>query len=158
MELKVKALLRQIKEPQFMGKLVILLLLAGLALLFIEVRFEHQAVLGKRWQAWIPLFYCGLFMLTGPAGLLLWNRGGRIFLLTYFSLAPVIGAMGFWLHSKGDPWRAVCNVVKVVCMVPGKVALDVDGPPVLAPLALVGLGLLGLVICNANLGNGVDEQ
>lgn len=154
----IQALLRKFKEPQFMGKLLIFLLLAGLALLFVEIRFEHQAVLGKKWQAWIPLFYCGLLVLTGPAGLLLWNRGGRILLLVYFSFASVIGALGFWFHSKDDPWRDVCNVIKVVCMMPGRVALDVDGPPVLAPLALVGLGLLGLVICNANLGNGVDEK
>lgn len=154
----IQALLRKFKEPQFMGKLLIFLLVAGLALLFVEVRFEHQAVLGKRWQAWIPLVYCGSLVLTGPAGLVLWNRGGRILLLAFFSLAPIIGASGFRFHSKGDPWRAVCNVIKVICMQPGRIPLDVDGPPVLAPLALVGLGVLGLVICNANLGNGAEGK
>jgi hypothetical protein len=83
----IQALLRKFKEPQFMGKLLIFLLVAGLALLFVEVRFEHQAVLGKRWQAWIPLVYCGSLVLTGPAGLVLWNRGGRILLLAFF-LSP----------------------------------------------------------------------
>ncbi len=154
----VTAFLRKNREPQFVGKLLIFLLLAGLAVLFIEVRFEHQAVLGKRWQAWIQLVYCALLILTGPASLLLWNRGGRKILLAFFSLAPVIGALGLWFHSKGDPLRAVCSVMKVVWMQPGRIALGVDGPPVLAPLALMGLGLLGLLVCNANLGNGVDEK
>lgn len=34
-------------------------------------------------------------------------------------------------------------------MVPGNIPLDAGGPPVLAPLALAGLGMLGLVICLA---------
>jgi hypothetical protein len=37
----VTAFLRKNREPQFVGKLLIFLLLAGLAVLFIEVRFEQ---------------------------------------------------------------------------------------------------------------------
>ena len=48
--------------------------------------------------------------------------------------------------------------MKVVCMQPGRIPLGVDGPPALAPLALVGLGLMGVVICSANLGNGADAK
>lgn len=154
----VRAILRKSREPLVAGKLLIFLLLAGLALLFIEVRFEHQAVLGRRWQAWLPLGYCAFVFLMGPVSLALWNRGGRRLLLICFSVAPLIGTLGFWFHSKGDPWRSVCTVMKVVCMQPGRIPLGVDGPPALAPLALVGLGLMGVVICSANLGNGADAK
>lgn len=149
----LQPVLVKISEPRFVEKLVVALLLAGLALLFIEVRFEHQAVLAKKWQAWIPLVYSGLMVLLGPATLVFWNRGGKKLLAVAFCLAPIIGGIGFWFHSKGDPWMAFCNVVKVVCMMPGKIPLDVDGPPVLAPLALGGLGLVGVVICAAGLGS-----
>lgn len=107
----VRAILRKSREPLVAGKLLIFLLLAGLALLFIEVRFEHQAVLGRRWQAWLPLGYCAFLFLMGPVSLALWNRGGRRLLLICFSVAPLIGTLGFWFHSKGDPWRSVCTVM-----------------------------------------------
>ncbi|MBI2812444.1 MAG: hypothetical protein HYX67_16685 [Candidatus Melainabacteria bacterium] len=148
---RLQTVLEKINDPRFVEKLIVTLLLAGLALLFVEVRFEHQAVLAKKWQAWIPLIYSGLMVLIGPFALFFWNRGGKMLLAVAFSLAPIIGGFGFWLHSKGDPWMAICNVVKVVCMVPGKIPLDVEGPPVLAPLALGGLGLIGLVICASGL-------
>lgn len=124
----VRAILRKSREPLVAGKLLIFLLLAGLALLFIEVRFEHQAVLGRRWQAWLPLGYCAFLFLMGPVSLALWNRGGRRLLLICFSVAPLIGTLGFWFHSKGDPWRSVCTVMKVVCMQPGRRLCCKDWP------------------------------
>lgn len=136
-------------QPSIAQKLAVVLLLGGLALLLVEVRFEHQAVLGKKWQAWIPLAYTAIMLIAGPLGLFFWNRGGRFLLCAGFALAPLLGLIGFWFHSKADPWLALSRVYNVVWMTPGKIPLDVGGPPVLAPLALAGLGMLGLVICLA---------
>ena len=143
-------LVTELSKPRIAQKVAVLLLLLGLALLLIEVRFEHQAVLVKKWQAWIPVVYTSVMLVAGGFGLAIWGRGGRLMLRLGFGIAPIMGLTGFWLHSKGDPWMAMCMVMKVVCMMPGKIPLDGGGPPVLAPLALAGLGLLGLVICHAN--------
>lgn len=140
----------ELSKPRIAQRVVILLLLLGLALLLVEVRFEHQAVLGKKWQAWIPIAYSSIMLVAGGFSLIFWDRGGRLMLKLGFGIAPLVGLTGFWLHSKGDPWMAMCMVLKVICMVPGKIPLDGGGPPVLAPLALAGLGLLGLIICQAN--------
>lgn len=140
----------ELSKPRIAQRVAVLLLLLGLALLLVEVRFEHQAVLGKKWQAWIPIAYTSIMLVGGGVGLATWERGGRMMLKLGFGIAPLVGLTGFWLHSKGDPWMTTCMVLKVVCMMPGKISLDGGGPPVLAPLALVGLGLLGMVICQAN--------
>ncbi len=153
----VKYLLTQVSKPRIAQRVAVLLLLLGLALLLVEVRFEHQAVLGKKWQAWIPIAYTLAMLVAGGFGLALWSQGGRMILKLGFVIAPLVGLTGFWLHSKGDPWMAMCMVLKVVCMMPGKIPLDGGGPPVLAPLALTGLGLLGLVVCQANCSE-VEEQ
>ena len=137
----------KLREPAKAQLVCIALLLGGLALLLVEVRFEHQAVLGKKWQTWIPLIYCSAMLIIGPLAMTIWQRGGRQLLATGFALAPILGLLGFWFHSKEDPVLAVSKVFKVICMAPGKIALDVDGPPVLAPLALTGLGLIGVVLC-----------
>lgn len=157
-------MLGKLREPAISQKLVIVLLLAGLALLLVDVRFEHETVLGKKWQAWLPIAYLAVMMVLVPVGLGLWNMGGRVLLQLGFAVAPILGLTGFWLHSKGDPWMAVCKVMEVICMQPGKIPMGVDGPPVLAPLALVGLGLIGLLTSCAELryaaarriDNGVD--
>lgn len=140
-------MLNQLKKPAIVRKLVVALLLAGLGLLLIEVRFEHQTVLGKQWQAWIPLVYTFIMILVGTPALVFWRHGGRQVLSVGFAIAPFLGLFGFWFHSKGEPWLAICKVIRVICMMPGKIPMDVDGPPVLAPLAVAGLGALGLLIC-----------
>lgn len=139
---------RKLREPAIAQKVAVALLLAGFCLLIVEVRFEHQAVLGKKWQAWMPIIYSALMFISGPIALFFWNRGGRIFLSVAFTLSPILGLLGFWFHSKGDPWLALCKVFKVICMMPGKIPMDTGGPPVLAPLALAGLGMLGIVLCS----------
>lgn len=69
--------------------------------------------------------------------------------------------LGFWFHSKGQPFTALCQVMKVICMSPGKIVTEDLGPPVLAPLSLVGLGLLGVVLClqteNREASTGIGE-
>lgn len=140
----------KIREPAIVQFICIALLLGGLALLLVEVRFEHQAVMGKKWQTWIPLTYCFAMLIVGPLAMSIWQRGGRHLLAAGFALAPILGLLGFWFHSKTDPVLAVSKVFRVISMTPGKIPLDVGGPPVLAPLALAGLGLLGTVLCLMN--------
>jgi hypothetical protein len=61
-----------------------------------------------------------------------------------------VGIAGFCFHSLGKPVKQVSEVVSVDFSAPGQLKSD-DGeeshPPILAPLALVGLGLLGISVC-----------
>lgn len=155
-------MLTRLRDPVVAQKLAIILLISGLALLLVEVRFEHQVVLAKKWQSWIPLGYTSALVLTGSIALPLWQRGGRKALLCGFAAGVIVGILGFWFHSKGQPIVALSQVIKVIGMMPGRIVTDDLGPPVLAPLALIGLGMLGVVICSAicirNLSNEEDPK
>jgi hypothetical protein len=126
------------------------LLLGGISLLLVEIRFEHQAVLVDKWQAWIPIVYLALSLLFGSVALVCLRSFGKNLLIVLFSGLAVIGIAGFCFHSLGKPVKQVSEVVSVDFSPPGQLKPD-DGedshPPVLAPLALVGLGLLGILTC-----------
>ncbi|MFN8656825.1 MAG: hypothetical protein U0105_10845 [Candidatus Obscuribacterales bacterium] len=143
----MRSALGRLRDPAVAQKVAIALLISGLGLLLVEVRFEHQVVLAKKWQSWIPLIYTTAMLIAGGIALPLWKRGGRIALLFGFAAGVIVGSLGFWFHSKGLPFTALCQVMKVICMTPGKIVTEDLGPPVLAPLSLIGLGLLGVVLC-----------
>jgi hypothetical protein len=128
---------------------VVAAVLAGSALLLAEVRFEHREVLGETWRAWLPLGYAAALLLGGSIALLRWRRGGRPVLAALFTLAFVVGALGVWFHSGGHPMTHLLRVLSAWAIPPGQ-----DGgmkigsaPPVLAPGAFWGLGLIGLIAC-----------
>ncbi len=135
---------------------VVAAVLAGSALLLAEVRFEHRVVLAETWRAWLPLGYAAALLLGGSVALLRWQRGGRTVLAALFALAFVVGALGMWFHSGGHPLTHLVRVLSAWRVPPGQ-----DGgmrigsaPPVLAPGAFWGLGLIGLIAC---LGDGPDH-
>ena len=135
---------------------VVAAVLAGSALLLAEVRFEHRVVLAEAWRAWLPLGYAAALLLGGSVALLRWQRGGRTVLAALFALAFVVGALGMWFHSGGHPLTHLVRVLSAWRVPPGQ-----DGgmrigsaPPVLAPGAFWGLGLIGLIAC---LGDGPDH-
>ena len=132
-----------------LGEQVIGALLGGAALLLVELRFEHREALGETWHAWIPLGYLTLLLIAGTAALIWFHRGGRRVLGALFGLAMVIGALGLWFHSDGHPAKALGHVADAWLAPPGSDAgLKVGSePPVLAPGAFVGLGMLGLLSC-----------
>jgi hypothetical protein len=67
----VLQMLSKLQDASVAQKLAIVLLLGGLGLLMVEIRFEHQAVLAKKWQAWIPLAYTSSMLAAGPLALFL---------------------------------------------------------------------------------------
>ncbi len=118
---------------------VVAAVLAGSALLLAEVRFEHREVLGETWRAWVPLGYGASLLLVGSVALLRWRRGGRRVLTALFTLALAVGALGICLARVLSAWR----------LPPGQDGGTKIGsaPPVLAPGAFWGLGLIGLIAC-----------
>ncbi|HEX9575752.1 MAG TPA: hypothetical protein VF994_16780 [Myxococcales bacterium] len=128
---------------------VVAAVLAGSALLLAEVRFEHREVLGETWRAWVPLGYGASLLLVGSVALLRWRRGGRRVLTALFTLALAVGALGIWFHSGGHPLTHLARVLSAWRLPPGQDGGTKIGsaPPVLAPGAFWGLGLIGLIAC-----------
>ncbi len=93
---------RGMPSPATLSKLMVMSLLGGLALLLVEIRFEHREALGEAWQSWIPPFYCGSMLALGAFALARWHRGGRQVVLVGFAGAFLIGLLGFWFHIKGQ--------------------------------------------------------
>ena len=133
-----------------LNRIIVLLLLGGLASLMIDIRWEHRVELGRQWQTWIPLVYIGLMLIAGGFGLYKWNSWGRRVLQIGFSVALIVGALGVWFHSKGDPvgnFRRVLTAWMVPVGTNGGVKIG-SSPPEMAPMAFVGLGLIGLLCCS----------
>ncbi len=136
-------------KPATLSKLMVVGLLGALSLLLVEIRFEHRAVLGEAWQSWIPLFYSGGMVALGAGGLVRWHRGGRQVLQVGFAVSFLIGLLGLWFHSDGHPLSGVLQVLAAWTLRPGaNGGIKLGAPPVLAPLAFVGLGSMGVLTCS----------
>lgn len=133
-----------------LNRIIVLALLGGLASLLLDIRWEHRVELGRQWQTWIPLVYIGLMLIAGVVGLCRWNSWGRRVLLVGFTVCLIVGALGVWFHSQGDPvgnFRRVLTAWAVPLGTNGGVKIG-SAPPEMAPLAFVGLGLMGLLCCS----------
>lgn len=125
------------------------ILVLGAAFLLCEIRFEHREVLGETWRSWIPLGYAALLLAVGAPAWFAWSRGGRKLLAALFAIAVAVGLLGAWFHSDGRPAKTLVRVAAAWALPPGKDGGLKPGsaPPLLAPLAFCGLGLLGLLAC-----------
>ncbi len=140
-------------KPATLSKLIVIGLLGALSLLLVEIRFEHREALGEAWQSWIPLLYCGAMLVLGAVALTRWHRGGRLVLLVGFAAAFLIGLLGVWFHSEGHPISGVIQVLAAWALRPGDAGgIKVGAPPVLAPMAFVGLGSMGVLACSWRFG------
>lgn len=93
-----------------MNKAVVLVLIVAFAVLVVDLRSEHVNVVRDSWLAWIRIGYSGVMVVLGAAALAGWERGGRQTLLAAFLAAFVVGALGFWLHTHGEPVAALKTV------------------------------------------------
>jgi len=133
-----------------LNRILVLALLGGFASLMIDIRWEHRVELARQWETWIPLVYIGLMLIAGVVGLYQWNGWGRRVLQVGFSLCLIVGVLGVWFHSKGDPignFRLVLTGWTVPLGSNGGIKIG-SAPPEMAPLAFVGLGLIGLLCCS----------
>jgi len=124
-------------------------LILGAGFLLCEVRFEHREVLGETWRGWIPLACAALLLAAGIPAWLRWSGSGRRLLAGLFALAVAVGLLGAFFHSDGNPAASLRRVAAAWVLPPGKDGGMKPGaaPPLLAPLAFSGLGLLGLLAC-----------
>lgn len=120
----------------------------GFLFLLIETRFEHRSVLPADWRPWIPIIISGAMVALIPFAGIFWTKGGKRVLTIVYLMTVAMGMMGVYFHSEGRLLERVAELLQI-----WMVSLD-DGsriaashPPVLAPLAFVGLGILGLLSC-----------
>lgn len=133
-----------------LNRIIALGLLFGLIGLMSEIRWEHRVELGRQWQTWIPLVYIGLMIVIGVIGLIRWESWGRRLLLFGFAFGIIIGALGVYFHG-GDNLFGNLSQVLASWGIPlgtnGGVKVSSE-PPILAPLAFIGVGLLGILVCS----------
>lgn len=133
-----------------LNKVIVLILLGGLATLLMEIRWEHRIELARQWETWIPLIYIGAMLIAGIVSLYQWNGWGPRILQVGFGLGFIVGALGVWFHGGRDP---IGNLLRVFTA--WTIPLGTNGgvkvssePPVLAPLAFIGVALMGVVVCS----------
>jgi hypothetical protein len=135
-------------RPLDRERAAVALVLGGVAVLLCDVRFEHREALGETWRASIPLFWGAATLLAGSFALWRWAAWRRLLAAT-FAAGVVVGLLGFWFHSGGHPLHALTDALAA-----WRIPFGNDGgikpgsrPPALAPLAMCGLGSLGLLFC-----------
>ena len=133
-----------------LNRIIVLILLGGLATLLMDIRWEHRVELGRQWQTWIPLVYIGAMLAVGIISLYRWEGWGPKVLRVGFGLALIVGLLGVWFHGGKDlvgDFREILLAWTIPLGTNGGTQVSAD-PPVMAPLAFVGLGLIGLLACS----------
>lgn len=142
-------------------KTILCLVWGGFALVLGDIRIEHNQVLIEMWQAWIPVVFSLAMLVLIPLGIFRWRNAGRKLLLVCFLVSTVVGGAGAILHMKEKPAEAIQHVLSIWAQQPGvSPQVSVTGnstsgtpkrrehwPPLLAPLAFAGLGLIGMAAC-----------
>lgn len=145
---RIGALVDSVRDGTILRECLLVMILGAFALLLVEVRFEHRIVVTEKWQAWIPIAYFATMCLLIPTALLFLKRKFTVRILTgAFVIGMLMGGLGSWFHTKGEPLKRVMHVVKADLAEPGHLMADDEGPPPLAPLAVSGLSLIGVLVC-----------
>ncbi len=124
-----------------------LLLAGGFLMLMCEVRFEHRQVVPDEWKGWIPVGYSALMLLIIPAAVAIYQRGGKKLLLALYAIGILVGCVGVFIHAEGHFVQRIQELLVVWQHLVNKIDPTAPfHPPILAPLAFVGLGSIGLVL------------
>lgn len=120
----------------------------GFLMLLLEIRFQHRAALIDDWRPWMPIVFCNLMIYLIPVAGIFWHKGGKQILLCAYCLTIALGAIGVYVHSQGHLVERLVELLRVWTIPPGQAAeIAAHYPPVLAPLAFMGLGSIGLLFC-----------
>jgi len=120
----------------------------GFSMLLLEIRFQHRAALVDDWRPWIPIVFCSLMIYLIPVAGIFWHKEGKMLLIGAFCLTMVLGMIGVYFHSDGHLIEHLMELMRV-WIIPPKEGAEIAAhyPPILAPLAFVGLGAIGLLFC-----------
>lgn len=126
-----------------LNRMVVLLLSGVYAGLVLDLRAEHIDVLRHHWTGWIPIVYCALAAAAGLTALLRWRPSSRRLFFWLSLCGIIVGLLGVWFHDRKDLAE---NFLEVIQAWWAPIHRN-EGAPVLAPFALCGLGVLGMLAC-----------
>jgi len=125
-----------------LARVLILLLAGGFLGLMVDIRVEHVDVVRERPIAWVPIIYSGVMAIACVVACIFWGKTARLVMPVLFSLALVVGGMGFYFHNHGK----FVNVIETSVGAWTDPNMEhSDAPPQLAPLAFAGLGVIGVL-------------
>jgi hypothetical protein len=124
-----------------LNRVLVLLLSLTFVGLIIDLRSEHIDVIPHHWTAWIPIYYSGIGMVVGFITSIKWIESFRRLFFWTSVIGIFVGLLGFWFHN-GD--HLISNVAQVIQAWYLPLSHH-DDAPVLAPLALCGLGVIGML-------------
>lgn len=116
----------------------------GCLFLFVEVLMEHREVVGEYKIAWAPIIVCGLSLLTSLWAFAQWKPLSQKALQFISLLLLLVGVMGLYFHNAqrlGLEREAESHESIEHKEHEGE---EHHSPP-LAPLAISGMGVLGLM-------------
>lgn len=120
-------------------KLIFLALAGGFLVLFLDVRFEHRNEVQHEAKAWIPIYY-GL--VASVASLLaVWLAAKLKWVIAaVYGLGLIVSGLGVYFHVDND-WANLAEILKA------SPKFESFGPPLVAPLGIGGLAIIGLILC-----------
>jgi hypothetical protein len=122
---------------------VLMMLLAGaFAGLMSDLRVEHVEVVREQAVAWTPIIFSGVMTVACLVAAIVWNDVVRRIMIVLFGAAMAVGGTGFYLHNHGKFTRVWKRSVNAWVDTEMKHS---DAPPQTAPLAFVGLGVIGVL-------------
>jgi hypothetical protein len=127
-----------------MGRVLLLLLAAGLVTLMLDIRYEHVEVVYEDPVAWTPIVFSGVMALLSLIGFLIWRVGFNRLLFVLYALGLVVGFIGTWKHTGGAIPKEILHVLSAWVVRYHYEAV----PPPLAPAAFIGMGLMGMLACS----------
>ncbi len=123
-----------------LGRILMIALAGGFAGLMMDIRVEHVEAVHENRIAWVPIFYSAFMAVASTIAFVGWTRRSRIVISCFFLLAVGVGAIGFYFHNNGNVKKVITNSIRA--WVDPKMEHS-EGPPMVAPLAFVGLGMIG---------------
>jgi hypothetical protein len=118
-------------------------MLAGaFAGLMMDIRVEHVDVVRERSIAWLPIIFSGFMTIACGIGAMAWTERARRIMLLLFPAAIVVGGIGFYLHNHGHLTHVIQSSLRAWT---DPQMNHSDAPPQVAPLAFVGLGVIGML-------------
>ena len=114
--------------------------------MLLEIRFEHRQVILDDWHALVPLVFCGAMLSIILISAIFWRQFGKLLLPISYCFTVAVGLLGVYFHSEGHLVDRLLETLSVWTLnVPTGASIQTDHPPLLAPLAFVGLGSIGLL-------------
>ncbi len=121
---------------------------AGCLLLLVEVLIEHREVLGEKPIAWSPIVVCGLALLVSLWAFAQWQPLAQKALQIASVLLLLVGIGGLYFHNAGrlglEREEHKAETHEAAEHGEHEEGEEHHAPP-LAPLAISGMGVLGLM-------------